>query len=106
MTPVTHKALTSIIRHAARYGRVNVAEVNSTQDMHTAKRFSAYFHAAVAGLEDESVMRAIKAVQADGVRTFRSGCGMWLTDKEFNEPSYADLREEDHNARNHGMSDE
>lgn len=81
---MTRNELTNIISHAARYGHVTLEAIETTEDMRLARKFSTHFHAAVQGLDDALVMDAIKAAQSKGKRTFRKGCGTWLTDKEHN----------------------
>lgn len=79
---VKHRDLVGILCHDAQYGHVDLDAIQTVEDIRVAKRFSSRFRVAVHGLADASVMRAIMAVTANGKRTFRKGCGMWLTDKE------------------------
>tara|TARA_R110000868_G_scaffold340674_1_gene601348 strand:+ start:764 stop:1012 length:249 start_codon:yes stop_codon:yes gene_type:complete len=81
---MTRNELTNIVSHAARYGHVTLDAIESIEDMRLARKFSTHFHAAVQGLADALVMDAVKAAQAKGKRTFRKGCGVWLTEKEYN----------------------
>lgn len=81
--PVSHTELTRIILDIAKRGHIDVAAITSNEDLVWARKFSSYFREAVRGVSDDAALRAVKAVAAKGARKFRSGCGQWLTDKEF-----------------------
>lgn len=71
------------ISHAARVGAINLDEIDSPATAQFAAKWSSHYRAVVEGLDEDVVWEAIQKAKARGKRTFRSGCGLWLTDKEF-----------------------
>jgi hypothetical protein len=76
--------LERIISHAAKVGAIDLEAISSQELVRFAKKWSSHFNAAVEGLDDALVWEAVLKAKQRGRRTFRSGCGLWLTDKEWN----------------------
>ena len=75
--------LEKCISHAARVGAINLQELDSPETVKFATKWSSHFRAVVEGLDEAIVWGAVQKAKARGVRTFRKGVGLWLTDKEF-----------------------
>jgi hypothetical protein len=74
--------ITANIIHAAKLGLVDLDAIKSREDVATAAKFSSHFNEAIRGLDGDLVWNSVQAAKAKGKRTFRRGCGLWLTDKE------------------------
>lgn len=75
--------LTKNIRSAARRGDVDLTEVRTASDIHIARRFCPIFRESTRNIGDDAILMAIETVLRDGERKFRSGVGLWLTDREM-----------------------
>lgn len=76
-------SITANIVHAAQIGAVDLDAIETRADVAIAAKFSGHFDAAIRGIDADAVWKAIEAAKVRGKRTFRSGCGLWLTDLEF-----------------------
>jgi hypothetical protein len=74
--------ITANIIHCAQIGEIDLDAIETRADVAVGAKYSSHFREAIRGLDADVVWASIKAAKAKGKRTFRKGCGLWLTDRE------------------------